>query len=53
MKNLERVLNGPEIPEAEINAIVLKATSELLLHPDVTSKAITAWGTMLRYVLKK
>ena len=53
MKNLERVLFGPEIAEAEVNDVLIKATSELLLHPDVTSKAIKAWGIMLKYGIKK
>ena len=48
--SLERVLNGPTIPKRILKNELLKATSELLLHPQVSKKAIKAWGVMLYHI---
>ena len=55
MFNLKQVLadDSKPISKRALRTVLLKATSELMLHPKVTMKAIKAWGTMLHHITNK
>ncbi|MEE9214846.1 MAG: hypothetical protein V3U54_08650 [Thermodesulfobacteriota bacterium] len=51
--NLERVLLGPPIPMKDLKNMVLKAASELLLHPKgISTECKKAWGVFLYHLMK-